>query len=417
MSQASMQQQAKKAKAASFELCNLSSGKRNAILKSMAQNILKSAMAILSANKKDLVNAKSMDLSDAMMSRLTLNEKKIKGMADGLKQIAALPDPLNITLDTIKRPNGLQIKKCSVPLGVILIIFESRPNVTADCAGLCLKSGNSVILRGGKEAFHSNQAIHAVLASSLKKHGVSTGAVEFVKTTDRSDVDYLLQFDQLIDVVIPRGGESLIRKVTAKSRIPVIKHYQGICHTYIDKDADLKMALDIAENAKVQSPGVCNAMETLLVDKRIAKKFLTQFEKRMQACDVELRGCKRTKTIIPNVKLAKEKDWATEYLALVLSIKVVDGVDQAIEHVRQYGSNHSDAIISQNTKARQRFVGGVPSACVFENASTRFSDGGEFGMGAEMGISTDKLHARGPVGLKELTSYRYIISGNGQIRT
>ncbi len=383
----------------------------------MAQNILKSAKAILVANKKDLVNAKSMGLNAAMISRLTLTEKKIKGMAVSLRQIAGLPDPLNITLSTIKRPNGLQIKKCSVHLGVILIIFESRPNVTSDCAALCLKSGNSVILRGGKEAFYSNQAIHGILVSCLKKHGVSTGAVEFVKTTDRSDVDHLLQLDQLIDVVIPRGGESLIRKVAAKSKIPVIKHYQGICHTYIDKDADLKIAMRVAENAKVQNPGVCNAMETLLVDQPIAKKFLTLFEKRMQSCGVALRGCKKTKSIIPSVKLATEKDWATEYLDLVLAIKVVDGVDQAIEHVRQYGSNHSDAIISQNTKTRQRFIAGVPSACVYENASTRFSDGGEFGMGAEMGISTDKLHARGPVGLRELTSYRYIISGNGQIRT
>jgi len=351
-----------------------------------------------------------------MIGRLKLDAKKIKQVAQGLRDIAGLPDPLNHLMETIRRPNGLVIQKRSVSLGVILIIYESRPNVTADCAGLCLKSGNSVILRGGKEAFYSNRAIHTSLQKALKRHRIPTGAVEFVLSRERKDVDHLLGLREWIDLVIPRGGESLIRKVYAISKIPLLKHLEGICHTFVDRDAAIPMALRIAENAKVQNPGVCNAMETLLVDQKIAKRFLPPLAERLRASGIEMRGCPRTRRILRGIKAAKTSDWTTEYLDKILSIRVVDGVGQAMEHIRRFGSAHSDAIVSQNRKTRQRFVEQVDSACVFENASTRFSDGGEFGMGAEMGISTDKLHARGPVGLKELTSYKYIVKGKGQIR-
>jgi glutamate-5-semialdehyde dehydrogenase len=417
MSAALMKKIAKRSKEAAYAISNLSLKERNAALETMAKQILRDQAVILRANSKDLKLAVKNGLASALMGRLQLNEMKIAGMARSLRDIKKLPEPLGRALETIRRPNGLRIRKISVPLGVILIVFESRPNVTADCAGLCLKSGNSVILRGGKEAYYSNQAIHRSITRALKKHGIPASAVEFISTRDRKDVHVLLTLVGLIDVVIPRGGESLIRTVANHSKIPVIKHYHGVCHTYIDKDADLAKALKIAQNAKVQNPGVCNAMETLLVDRPIAKRFLTPFSEMMKKSGVELRGCGRTRKILKGIRPATDKDWRTEYLDKILSVRVVDGVDQATEHIRNYGSNHSECIVSRNPKSIRRFTDGVDSACVFQNASTRFNDGGEFGMGAEMGISTDKLHARGPVGLRELTSYKYVIQGSGQIRT
>ena len=417
MSLESMKRIAKSAKEASYALPRLSNDERNAVLESMAKRLIQNTPKILKANQKDIQNAQKAKLAPALVGRLKLDETKLKKVAAGLIEIAKLPDPLGRLLESVKRPNGLIIQKVSVPIGVILIIYESRPNVTADCAGLCLKSGNSVILRGGKEAFESNQAIHQALVGALKEYKVPSGAVSFVASKEHRDVDHLLGLRESIDLVIPRGGESLIRRVSDISKIPVLRHYQGICHTYIDREAELSMALSIAENAKVQNPGVCNAMETLLVDRNIAKDFLIPFAKKMKATGVELRGCPRTRKIVKGIKAASEKDWRTEYLDLVLSVRVVDDVTEAIGHIRQYGSGHSDAIVSDNAQTRKRFLDEVDSACVFENASTRFSDGGEFGMGAEMGISTDKLHARGPVGIRELTSYKYVITGRGHVRT
>lgn len=416
MSAEAMKKKAQEAKLASIALGCLSTEERNAVIRAMARQIRSDAEHILSANREDLRAAESEGLKAAMLGRLRLDAKKIAGMVEGLETIAALPDPLGRELERIVRPNGLKIRKISVPLGVILIIFESRPNVTADCAGLCVKSGNAVILRGGKEAVRSNAAIHASLVTALKKRGVLPGAVTFIESTDRRDVEHLLGFAGEIDVVIPRGGPSLIKTVASKSRIPVLKHLDGICHTYVDRDADPAMAVRICENAKAQNPGVCNAMETLLVDRPMAAKFLPFLAQRMKARGVELRGCPETRKVLKGIKAATEKDWDTEYLDLILSVKVVNGVEEAAEHIRKHGSKHSDAIVSENASTRARFASAIDSACVFENCSTRFNDGGEFGMGAEMGISTDKLHARGPVGLRELTTYHYIVSGRGQIR-
>ncbi len=319
-------------------------------------------------------------------------------------------------MEARKRPNGLLIKKIRVPIGVILIIYEARPNVTSDCIGLCLKSSNSVILRGGSEAVSSNIAIFNVLEKAASDAGLPDHSIAMIEDTDRRLVDELLIQEGLIDLVIPRGGESLIREVTRKSRIPVIKHYKGVCHTYVDAGANLKMAEDICFNAKVQRPGVCNAMETMLVHRKAAKKFLVPMIRRFIGAGVEIRGCPETRRTVPGVKKASEKDWYTEYLDLILSVKVVGSVDEAIAHIMKYGSYHSDAIVTENRKNAEKFLNEVDSACVYLNASTRFTDGGEFGKGAEMGISTDKLHARGPMGLEELTSYKYMVFGTGQIR-
>jgi glutamate-5-semialdehyde dehydrogenase len=411
-----MKRIAQEAKDASARLSCLSADDRNAAIRGMAKQIASDADAILTANRLDMRDAERAGLNAAMLGRLRLDEKKIEAMVRGLETIAKLPDPLGRELEKIVRPNGLHIKKISVPLGVLLIIYESRPNVTADCAGLCVKSGNAVILRGGREAARSNAAIHDSIATALKKRGIAPAAVSFVESTDRKDVEHLLALSGEIDVVIPRGGPSLMKTVSAKSKIPVLKHLDGICHTFVDRDADLAMAVRICENAKAQNPGVCNAMETLLVDKPVAAKFLPFLAQRMKARGVELRGCAETQKILKGIKAASEKDWSTEYLDLILSVRVVNGVEAAVEHIRKYGSKHSDAIVSENASTRTRFSKAVDSACVFENCSTRFNDGGEFGMGAEMGISTDKLHARGPVGLRELTTYQYIVSGHGQIR-
>jgi glutamate-5-semialdehyde dehydrogenase len=407
---------ARKTKEASYAVAALSHRERNAILKSMARNLIHDARLICRENAKDLANAKKIGIKNAMFGRLTLTPEKIKKISIGIKEISALPDPLGRVLETIRRPNGLVIRKCSVPLGVLLIIYESRPNVTADCAALAIKSGNAVILKGGREALYSNQAIHQSLIRALKTHHVSESAILLVPSASREAVHQLLSLNDDIDVVIPRGGEGLIRKVAQISKIPVIKHYKGVCHVYVDRNADLKKALAIAENAKVQNPGVCNTMETLLVHQKIAPAFLRPFYDRMKSEGVELRGCPQTRRILKGIKSATQKDWHAEYLDLKLAVRVVPNLEEAIRHIHQYGSSHTDTIVSQNKKTLDTFALKLDSACIFTNASTRFSDGGEFGMGAEIGISTDKLHARGPMGLRELTTYKYIVTGNGQIR-
>ncbi|MFA6321041.1 MAG: glutamate-5-semialdehyde dehydrogenase [Candidatus Omnitrophota bacterium] len=407
---------AAKSKNASRKLALVDTGAKDRALCAMAGALKKNAAYIIRENKKDLILAGKKGLSKALIDRLTLNKDRVFAMADSLLQIARLKDPVGEVIETTKRPNGLLIKKVRVPIGSILIIYESRPNVTSDCIGLCLKSSNAVILRGGSEAFNSNMAIFDTLNKVAVKNKIPDGAISIIKNTDRKMVDALLTQEGVIDLVIPRGGESLIREVSKKSLIPVIRHYKGVCHTYVDASADLAMAEDICFNAKVQRPGVCNAMETMLVDRRIAGKFLPSMIERFVAAGVEIRSSAEARAIVKGVKAATEEDWYTEYLGLVLSVKIVGGVDEAIAHIMKYGSYHSDAIVTKDKKNAEKFLRGVDSACVYVNASTRFTDGGQFGKGAEMGISTDKIHARGPMGLEELTSYKYIVYGNGQIR-
>ncbi|MDD5255862.1 MAG: glutamate-5-semialdehyde dehydrogenase [Candidatus Omnitrophica bacterium] len=395
----------------------LTAGKKNRVLARMAGALLKEKNAILRANRKDIAKAKAAKMPAAFLDRLSLDEKRIRGMADSLSALMRLPDPAGTLIKSWRRPNGLMIRKVRVPIGVVAIIYESRPNVTADCIGLCFKSGNAVILRGGSEALHSNLSIYSALKGVLAGEGLAPGLIQMVPSVDRKAVDELLKLDAYIDVVIPRGGESLIRKVVSLSRIPVIKHYKGICHVYVDAEADLNMAENICFNAKVQRPGVCNAMETMLVHKDAAARFLPGMIKKFTDAHVQIRGCPITRKISKGaVKAATQEDYRTEYLALILSVKVVGDITEAIGHINRYGSHHSDAIVTDGDLQAQRFLREVDSACVYVNASTRFTDGYEFGMGAEIGISTDKLHARGPMALEELTSYKYEVRGNGQVR-
>jgi len=408
---------AKSAQQASRLLVDISRQKKDKALLSMAKALRANAKMLIRANKKDISSAKRRGRNAAFLDRLVLNNKRIEQMAASLENIARLADPVGKTISTRRRPNGLLIKKVRVPIGVVAIIYEARPNVTSDCIGLCLKSGNAVILRGGSESINSNAAIYNLLKRMLKRHKLPQGAISLIRNVDRKAVDTLLALDEYIDLVIPRGGEGLIRRVAKKSKIAVIKHYKGICHAYVDSDADLALAHKICINAKVQRPGVCNAMETLLVNKQIARKFLPLIIKDLQAMGVEIRADAATRKIVSKVKAAKDKDWTTEYLDLILSIKVVNSLDEAIKHINNYGSGHSDAIITKNRQRAKEFLTKVDSACVYVNASTRFTDGYEFGLGAEMGISTDKLHARGPMALEELTTYKYEVFGKGQIRT
>jgi glutamate-5-semialdehyde dehydrogenase len=351
-----------------------------------------------------------------MVDRLLLNDQRIQVMSKGLREVAALPDPVGEVMRMWKRPNNLQIGKVRVPIGVIGIIYESRPNVTADAASLCLKAGNAVVLRGGSEAIHSNAAIARILSESAKEAGVPVEAIQFIEFPDREAVMHLLKMDRYLDLIIPRGGEGLIRTVSENSTIPVIKHDKGVCHTYVDRYADLRMAESITMNAKCQRPGVCNAMETLLVHEAIAGAFLTRMGKRLLEAGVEIRGCPRTRELITESIDVSEEDWTTEYNDLILSVRVVDSLPQAIEHITQYGSQHSEAIVTQDYARARRFLTEVDASAVYVNASTRFTDGYEFGLGAEIGISTNRLHARGPMGLEDLTSYKFIIFGDGQIR-
>jgi len=408
---------AKAAKRASYQMALVSSAQKAHALIKMAKALEVQQSYLIKENAKDLAAASKANYSKALVDRLTLNPKRISAMANGLRETAKLKDPIGQLLETIHRPNGLLIKKIRVPLGVVGIIYESRPNVTADCAALCLKSGNAAILKGGREAIYSNKAIFNILKSQLKKTKIPADALQLIESTDRQAVYELLKLDECLDVIIPRGGEGLIRFVADHSRIPVIKHYHGVCHVYVSDKADLNMAHSITMNAKVQKPGVCNAMETLLVDRKVARKFLPPVIKDLQKASCEIRGDAATRAIVKdNVKKATEKDWRTEYLDLILSVRVVENINQAIEHINTYGSHHSDTIVSKDKNQAQVFLDAVDSACVYVNASTRFTDGYEFGFGAEVGISTDKLHVRGPMALEGLTSYKYEIYGTGQVR-
>ena len=419
-----MTQLARQAKAASRELATLSTSARNDCLSAMADALEKSAAAIKEANALDMETAANSGLPAAMLDRLKLDDKRISAMAKGLREVATLPDPVGRILDERVRPNGLKLQKISTPIGVIVIIYESRPNVTADAASLCFKSGNATILRGGKEAMHSNQLIARTMIDAGKRvlDQFPEQAIQVVPVPDREAIPILLGLTQYIDLCMPRGGEGLIRAVAECSKVPVIKHYKGVCHVFVDADADLAMAENIAMNAKVQRPAVCNAMETLLVDKKIAPAFLPQIGKKLAEKRVELRCDSAALAQLSGlngqmrIKAAAEQDWFTEYNDYILNVRVVDGVRQAIDHINHYGSAHSDSIVTRNEAHARQFLKEVDSATVYWNASTRFTDGGEFGMGAEIGISTDKIGARGPMGLDELTSYKWIGIGDGQVR-
>ena len=411
-----VEDKARKAKEAGRDIATLSSEVKNRALLKMAELIEAQADKIKEVNKKDLEAGKEKGLSSALMDRLLLNDKRIDGMAEGLRQVAALPDPVGEVVKMWKRPNNLLIGKMRVPLGVVAIIYESRPNVTIDTVSLCLKSGNALLLRGGSEAIHSNRALVEIAREAAEAAGVNKECIQFLDTPDRAAVGELLKRDDLIDLVVPRGGEGLIRFVAENSRIPVVFHYKGVCHTFVDRDADLDMAKAICFNAKVQRPGVCNAMETMLVDAPIAQRFLPEMAKMFKEAGVELRGCPKTREILPDIKEATEEDWYEEYLDLILAIRMVDGMEEAIAHIHRYGSGHSEAIVTENYQRAMDFLRQTDSAAVYVNASTRFTDGFEFGLGAEMGISTQKLHCRGPMGLEDLTCCKYIIMGEGQIR-
>jgi glutamate-5-semialdehyde dehydrogenase len=406
----------RQARKAGREISRTESGKKNLALLKIAEAIENSHERLIAENRKDLEAGKANGLDSASLDRLEIKPSGIQAMVEGLKQVAALPDPVGEITDLSYRPTGIQVGQMRVPLGVIGIIYESRPNVTVDAAALCLKSGNACILRGGSEAIHSNQAIAFCITEGLNAAGLPVEAVQIVATADRDAVGELITMDQYVDVIVPRGGKSLIERISKDATIPVIKHLDGICHVYIDDTADIDKAIRIAVNAKTHRYGVCNAMETLLVADSIAAKILPLLAEQYHAKGVELRGCLKTCSLVPNCVRATEEDWHTEYLAPVLSIKVVAGIDEAIEHINQYSSSHTEAIVTEDYTLARRFLREVDSSSVMVNASTRFADGFEYGLGAEIGISTDKLHARGPVGLKGLTSLKYIVLGDGHIR-
>lgn len=407
---------ADRARDASRELVVASGDQKNAWLRRSAELVRTRTAELAAANEKDISAAPGYGLTPAMVDRLRLTDERLEGIATALEEIALLPDPIGEIFESNVRPNGLVVTRVRVPLGVVFFIFESRPNVTADAAAICVKSGNAVILRGGKEALHSNLALHGLLVEALKENGLPEHAVQLVDTTDRDAVGAFLKQSEKIDVTIPRGGKSLIERVAAEATMPVIKHFDGICHVYVDKAADLAMATSITVNSKCQRPGVCNAAETLLVHSAIASEFLPAAAAALRDAGVELRGCPRTQELVADCAAATEEDFRTEYLELILSVKVVDSVEEAIAHVNEYGSHHTEAIVSQDVSAITRFAASCDSSAIHVNASTRFNDGGEYGLGAEIGISTDKFHARGPCGLRELTSYKYVVHGSGQIK-
>jgi glutamate-5-semialdehyde dehydrogenase len=413
---AEVRKMARKAQEASRQLAQLSTATKNMALLEMAEDLEQNQERLMEENRRDLAAGEKAHLSSSLIDRLRLTPLVIRGMAEGLREVARLPDPVGEVTKMRKRPNGLMVGRMRIPLGVIGIIYESRPTVTADASGLCLKSGNSVILRGGSEAFHSNQAIGQILRKVLVGMGLPQEAIQIFPHTEREAIREMLQLEGTIDLIIPRGGEELIRFITKHSKIPVIKHYKGVCHIFVDETADLEMASRVCLNAKVQRPGVCNAMETLLVHEKVASRFLPKVAKVFQKEGVELRGCSRTKKVLSHIKEAREEDWSQEYLDLILSIKVVKGIEEAIEHIARYGSSHTEAIITSDYRNAQRFLREVNSSCVLVNASTRFNDGFELGLGAEIGISTSKLHAFGPMGLEELTTTKFIVYGEGQIR-
>lgn len=405
-------QMGRQARAAARQLATLTSGQKDDILRAMAASLRAESASILGENEKDLAAGREKGLSAAMLDRLRLDDARVESMAAGIEHIAGLPDPVGQVMEAWSQPNGMNIEQVRVPIGTIGIIFESRPNVTADAAALCFKTGNATILRGGSEAIHSNRAIAAALAAS----GAPEHAIQLIPFTDRESVAAMARMDQWLDLIIPRGGKGLIETVVSLARMPVIKHYDGICHLFVDKAADMAMAVSLTVNAKTQKCGVCNALETLLVHRDVASTFLPMVAAALCDQGVELRGCSRTRSILTAIAVATEEDWRSEYLDLILSIKVVDSLEEAIDHINEYGSHHTDTIVTADKEAAERFLREVDSACVFHNVSNRFADGSEFGFGAEIGISTDKLHARGPMGLRELTSYQYRVRGNGQVR-
>jgi glutamate-5-semialdehyde dehydrogenase len=407
----------RRARSASRLLAAATGGQKNGWLLQAASDLEIHTSQLLEANARDVSAAGQLGLSPAQIDRLRLTPERIRAAAAGLREIAALPDPVGRILDSNVRPNGLLVQKVGVPLGVIFFIYESRPNVTVDAAGLCVKSGNAIILRGGKEALASNAALHQLLQDALRHSGLPEDAVQLVATPDRAAVGHLLRLDRFIDLVIPRGGEELIRRVAEEAAMPVLKHYKGNCHVYVDRSADLDMAVRVLVNAKCQRPAVCNAAESLLVHQEVAGPFLPRAAAALRERGVELRGCEATRKFIPDARPASDDDYYAEYLDLILAIKVVRDLEEAIEHINRYGSQHTEAILTRDLAAAQRFCQAVDSSAVMVNASTRFNDGFEFGLGAEIGISTDKFHARGPCGLQELTTYKYVVHGSGQVRT
>ncbi|HEV8341472.1 MAG TPA: glutamate-5-semialdehyde dehydrogenase [Candidatus Binatia bacterium] len=406
----------KKAKEAARRLAQVSSDEKNLALLRMADRLVDQKEWLLKENDKDLKLARQEEVSSALLDRIALNPARIDGMAKGLREIVALPDPVREIVKMWRRPNGLQVGKMRIPLGVIAIIYEARPNVTSDAAALCIKSGNAVILRGGSEAHHSNRAIGSILNQACVETQVPVEAIQVVESKDRGLVNELLQLEDYIDLIIPRGGEDLIRTVVAHSRVPVIKHYKGVCHLYVDDEASPEMAERICMNAKVQRPSVCNAVETLLVHEEIASSFLPTMIAKLKKAGVEIRGCEKTRALVSDIKPATEADWTTEYLELILSVRVVKDMDAAIDHIERYGSQHTEAIVTSNYQKAREFLDRVDSSAVLVNASTRFNDGGELGLGAEIGISTSKIHAFGPMGLEELTTTKFVVLGDGQIR-
>ncbi len=414
--EATIENIAKAAREASKDIAKCPSDLKNKALLKIAEKIEEEALYIRDENKKDLVRAKEMGLSDAMIDRLTISDSVIKSMTGGLLEIAALQDPVGSLSKSWLRPNGLQVARMRIPLGVIGIIYESRPNVTVDAAALCLKAGNAVILRGGSEALHSNQVLAHIIGQALDETGLSEKVVQAIPMRDRKAVNILLNQEENVDLIIPRGGEGLIRFVVANSKIPVLKHYKGVCHVYVDENADMGMATDICFNAKVQRPGVCNAMETMLVHKNLAEEFLPNMEKLFKKAGVEIRGCAETCRILSEASAATDNDWTAEYLDLIIAVKIVENMDQALAHIGKFSSNHTEAIVTSDYNRARRFVREADSSVVLVNASTRFNDGGQLGLGAEMGISTSKLHAFGPMGVEELTTTKFIVFGDGQIR-
>ena len=408
---------AKDAKGAAREVARLSTSVKNAILIKTADRIIDAKEELQAENEKDLKAARDKGLSAAFIDRLTLSDKVIASMADGLREVAALPDPVGEVPKMWKRPNGLTVGRVRIPLGVIAMIYESRPNVTIDAAGLCLKAGNAIILRGGSDAIYSNLALSSMLQGVLAEFSVPEAAAQVVPTTDRAAVNELLKREGEIDVIIPRGGEGLIRFVAENSRIPVLKHYKGVCHVYVDRGADLDMAKEVCLNSKAQRPGVCNAMEGMLVHRDIAEKFLPLMAEAFRDAGVEIRGCERTCKLVPFAKAAEKGDWGREFLDLILAVKVVDSMDEAMDYIARYGSNHTESIITRDYARARKFLSDVDASLVLVNASTRFNDGGQLGLGAEIGISTSKLHAYGPMGLEELTTTKFIAFGDGQIRS
>jgi glutamate-5-semialdehyde dehydrogenase len=406
----------RRARAASRLMARATTRDKNAALLAIAEALESNRAAVLAANEIDVAAGRASGLEAALLDRLAISEKTFAGMIEGLQQVAALPDPIGAITDMNYRPSGIQVGKMRVPLGVVGMIYESRPNVTVEAGSLCLKSGNACILRGGSESIHSNRAIAACVQAGLKQAGLPEDAVQVIDTTDRAAVGLLVAMPEFVDVIVPRGGKGLIERISAEARVPVIKHLDGICHVYVDEDADLQKALDIAFNAKCHRYGVCNAMETLLVHEKVAAKFLPVIRKRYDEKQVELRGCDKTRAILSGINAATQEDWSTEYLAPVLAIKIVGNLDEAMAHINDYGSHHTDSIVTENFTKSRRFINEVDSSSVMVNASTRFADGFEYGLGAEIGISTDKFHARGPVGLEGLTSQKYVVLGDGHIR-